>query len=522
MSQVLRRKTTMGWGLVFWACLLVSSGAGVWLLLRSTPLGVGLSWDSFTYISSARGMLEGLGLARLTACGELKPMTGYPPLYPLTLAVLEWAGLSAVRAARGLSALSYGATVFLAGILVRKLTRSTTAALLASLIMLSSSTILAVYSWAWTEPAFVVLCLGCMLFLAEYLQSERPWALLTSAACLSLAMFLRYAGLALFGAAAGVMAIHLWLAKAGGLRARWAALAAYLILAAGPLAVWMIRNLMLRGNPINRHLEWHPLGSENLGQLARTVGAWVLPASVNPLGQPVTRLALDVSLASWIPPLLGFALLLAAVRIVRMCRLTRRLDLEAVLLAWIFIYLGFLAVSLVLFDPRIPLDDRILSPAYASAVPLLAAGATGLWRTSRPALRGLVVAAALSLAGVQGIQIASTVQVLRDDGQGYAATRWRSSPVMEALREQKPAMVYTNEIPAVYFNAGLTACSIPVRGDKTALEKMRENLTSPEAVMVLFGRVSPEYVPEEDLVFGLQAALTVPWDGSVFSSASGQ
>jgi hypothetical protein len=40
--------------------------------------------------------------------------------------------------------------------------------------------------------------------------------------------------------------------------------------------------------------------------------------------------------------------------------------------------------------------------------------------------------------------------------------------------------------------------------------------------MVLFGRVSPEYVPEEDLVFGLQAALTVPWDGSVFSSASGQ
>jgi hypothetical protein len=247
-----------------------------------------------------------------------------------------------------------------------------------------------------------------------------------------------------------------------------------------------------------------------------------LPSSINPLGQPVTRLALDASLASWIPLLLGLALLLAAVRIVRRCRRTRRLDLEAVLLAWIFIYLGFLAVSLVLFDPRIPLDDRILSPAYASAVPLLAAGATGLWRTNRPALRGLVIAAALGLAGVQGVQIASTVKVLRDDGQGYAATRWRSSQVMEALREQEPAIVYTNEIPAVYFNAGLTACSIPVRGDDAALEMMRETLRSPGGVMALFGRVSPEYVPEEDLVFGLQAGLTVPWDGRIFSSAGGQ
>jgi 4-amino-4-deoxy-L-arabinose transferase-like glycosyltransferase len=449
-------------------------------------------------------------------------MTGYPPLYPLVLAGLEWAGLSAVRAARGISALSYGLSVFLAGILARKLTRSNAAGLVASLIMLSSSTILAVYSWAWTEPAFVVLCLGCMLFLAEYLRSESPQVLIASALCLGIAMMLRYAGLALFGATAVVIAIHHWFARIRGSRPRWADLAAYLILAAGPLAAWLIRNLMLRGNPINRHLEWNPLSSENLGQLARTVGAWLLPASLNPLGQPVTRLALDASLASCIPPLLSLALLLAAVRIVTKCQRTRRLDLEAVLLAWIFVYLAFLVVSLVLFDPRIPLDDRILSPAYAPAVPLLAAGAAGLWRTNRPAIRGLVVAAALSLAGVHGFQLASTVQVLREDGQGYAASRWRSSPVMEILREQKPTIVYTNEIPAVYFNAGLMACSIPVRDDDSALETMRETLRSPVAVMVLFGQVSPEYVSEEELVSGLQVELAIPWDGSVYSNSGRQ
>jgi hypothetical protein len=146
-------------------------------------------------------------------------------------------------------------------------------------------------------------------------------------------------------------------------------------------------------------------------------------------------------------------------------------------------------VSLVLFDPRIPLDDRILSTAYASAVPLLAAGAAGLWRTNRPALRGLVVAAVLSLGGVHGFQLASTVQVLREDGQGYAASRWRSSPVMEILREQKPAIVYTNEIPAVYFNAGLT-CSIPVRDDDWRWRRCGF-FARLEQSCGLFGRVSP-------------------------------
>jgi hypothetical protein len=129
MVHRLREQNAFRTTVAFWACLLALSVAGVGLLLHSTPLGVGLSWDSFTYISSARGLLEGRGLARLTGCGELKPMTGYPPLYPLLVAGFEWAGLKAVRAARVISALSLGSTVLLTGILARRMTRSNTAAL---------------------------------------------------------------------------------------------------------------------------------------------------------------------------------------------------------------------------------------------------------------------------------------------------------------------------------------------------------------------------------------------------------
>jgi hypothetical protein len=521
MVHRLREQNAFRTTVAFWACLLALSVAGVGLLLHSTPLGVGLSWDSFTYISSARGLLEGRGLARLTGCGELKPMTGYPPLYPLLVAGFEWAGLKAVRAARVISALSLGSTVLLTGILARRMTRSNTAALLAGLLALSSSVLLAVYSWAWTEPPFVVLCLGCFLLLSHYLQSDRMWALFGASACLCMTMLLRYAGLALLGTTAAVLVIDLWLATARGEQSRWRRLAAHLALGAGPLVLWVIRNFALRGNFVNRHLEWHPLGSENLSQLARTVAAWILPASINPLGQPITRQALDASLAKWVLPLFGVALLLGAVRMARKCRSASRMNLESLLLAWIMVYLGFVAVSLVLFDPSIPLDDRILSPVYVPALLLVTAGAVGLWCRKRAVARGVVIAGVLSLIILHGLQLASTVRVLRSDGQGYAATQWRSSRVLETLREQNPATVYTNEIPGVYFTVGLAACSIPVKGDDQGLEEMRAVLRSPGSVLVLFGRVSPEYVPEDELTKDLRETLSFPWDGRVFVNPGG-
>ncbi len=262
------------------------------------------------------------------------------------------------------------------------MTRSKPAALLAGLLALSSSALLAVYSWAWTEPAFVVLCLGCFLFLSHYLQSDRKWALLAASACLCMAMLLRYAGLALLGTTAAVMVIDHWVATARGVHSKWRQLAAYLALAASPLALWMSCNFVLRGNLVNRHLEWHPLGSENLSQFARTVAAWMLPASINPLGQPITRQAIDASLARWVLPLFAAALFLGAVQMAKRRRSASRMNLDSLLLTWIVVYLGFIAVSLVLFDPNIPLDDRILSPVYVPALLLVAAGAVGLWSRS--------------------------------------------------------------------------------------------------------------------------------------------
>lgn len=516
LTAALRRQVSVVRAVVFWACLLALSAGGVGLVLYSTPFGLGLSWDSFTYISSARGLIEGQGLARLTGCGELKPMTGYPPLYPAALAGLEWAGLKAVRAARAISALSLGATVMLTGILARRLARSGLAAVLAALLALGSSTLLAVFSWAWTEPPFVVLCLGCLLFLSQYLESRRPWALLVASACMGLAMLLRYAGLALLATMLAALLIDLRSRRSNGAAANGKAIAAALALGTIPLALWLARNFSLRGNFVNRHLEWHPLGAQHLSQFSQTLAAWLLPAGIHPLGQPMTRHPLAGSMAGWVAALAAVALLLGAIWMAARWRSSRRLDPESLLLTWIVVYLAFIAVSLMLFDPRIPLDDRILSPIFVPALLLAAAGGVGVWRKKRRALRLLAVCAAFALVGLHATQLVPMIQALRSDGQGYAATQWRSSVVLESLRDRQPEPVYTNEIPAVYFSAGLSACSIPVRGASQALEEMRRALRVPGAALVLFGPVSPEYVPEEELTRGLIAMPSLPWDGRVF------
>ena len=514
--RVLRAKKD----LVFLTSLGVLSVAGVWLLVRSTPFGIGLSWDSFTYITAARGLLEGIGLGRLSACGPIRPMTGYPPLYPLVLAAIESLGFSAVRAARVVGALSFGATILLSGLAVRELTRSAVAALLASILVLSSSILLLVYSWAWSEPLFMVTTLASALFLSLYFERGRPRMLMASAACLGLALLLRYAGLA-FLASFGT-AVILWtrLHPSDQHLRRWRLLGMGLAVVITPLIAWMIRNIVVAGTPTNRNFAWHPLGSETFRQLQQTVAGWFLPMRVLAQGQPYIAVADEPAWGTGVVALLGVALLSSLVLSWRKSRRIHRPDLVWILSSSIAIYLGFLAVSLMLFDSRIPLDNRILGPVYLYTLLLIVAGVLALWQRGPGFLRGVVLVACFVLLALAVVQADQTVRLLRQDGQGYVSRRWRSSQTIQALTERKPDLVYTNEIPAVYFGAGLNSCGVPTRDSLDDLQAMRERLQQAGAVLVLFGEITTEYATIDQLTEGLSPVLSVPGDGTIYEDRS--
>ena len=105
-------------------------------------------------------------------------------------------------------------------------------------------------------------------------------------------------------------------------------------------------------------------------------------------------------------------------------------------LAWLLalhvpVYLGFLVVSLTLFDASTPLNARILSPAYLALLALFAGGLGWAWRWlshRRPRWRWVVALLALLAVAFSLLDGIAAVRDLGKDGQGFAHSGWQESP----------------------------------------------------------------------------------------------
>ena len=80
--------------------------AGAIFLYWLNPFGVGIYVDSLYYVTSARNLIDGIGMGRVTGLGVFKPMTQAAPFYPLVLAFHHLLGLPELTTARWLSILS--------------------------------------------------------------------------------------------------------------------------------------------------------------------------------------------------------------------------------------------------------------------------------------------------------------------------------------------------------------------------------------------------------------------------------
>ena len=114
------------------------------LMFWITARGPGVSPDSVIYIETARSLLAGNGFS-----AEGKPMTHYPPVYPLLLAVV---GLfnhgDVVHAGRLIGALLFGVNLALLGLaLLAWSNRGSSAAAWGMLVFLASAPIIKTHPW---------------------------------------------------------------------------------------------------------------------------------------------------------------------------------------------------------------------------------------------------------------------------------------------------------------------------------------------------------------------------------------
>jgi hypothetical protein len=481
---------------------------GVAVLLRSTPRGVGVSYDSMFYLTSADSLRQGHGLSWVAGGGELHPLVHYPPLYPLVLAGLGWAGVDDLRAATWLAGLLFGLNIGLVGVILLRVTRRGWVALAGAALALASPAFIDVHLEVMSEPLFLAWSLSALACLWSYWREPRLRPLVAAGAAAALAYLTRYVGAA--AVATGVLVVAV--ARQESHKRKLGHLALYTGLALLPIAGWYLRNLILTGSATNRLLIFHPVTFATLRAAAGTLSSWLLPPT-SPLGLRAGSLLL-------VTGCLAAAALWGWWSTYRSAEYREdgpgpkkdALRLATILVAFAGVYVLFLLASLTFFDASTRLDNRILSPVFLAMTMASLSLVATLPRVGRVA--GLVLVGALALSYVG--RSLPVLEEMRLNGSGFNSREWQTSETIAWIRTlPADTLLYSNEAFPIQYLTGIAAYWAPEAYDSVKgtprpeypaqMETMRERLRQPGSMLVVFlGYHYREGLPPlEELTAGL-------------------
>ncbi len=485
-----------------WFAILMVAGLGFGaaiILSLATDLGIGITTDSIAYLGVSENLLEGRGLSWLNSTGGWRPITYFPPLYPMALSGFSTMGVESFQAARLLNLVMFAGIVWLVGLIVYEASGVIWPAILASFLAAFSPILLDVYSIAHSESLFNLLGFTGLYLLVRYLRTEQLFLLAIGSISICLAYFTRYVGLAFV--ATGLL-ILLFSTRANW-RTRLRDAITFIAIAIFPMVLWLLRNIALTGNATNRRLSWHPIGSEKIKLIFALLWEWLLPYDF-------TSPALY----------LGFALLVAAIAVVLFVCIRRgrsgcsqaldRLRMDHMRFALLLFVLGFYALlvtSISIMDASTPMDLRITSPVYLATLmlvisllpPLVHFTDSRIWQIA-------ILAAVLLLSYSYLTRTFDLARELRYSPSGLGAPWLRNAVLPGVLEMDADTMIYTNNLELLFYFYGRNGHVTPVaidsvqrRTNEDYLEKvetMTADLRGENAALVLFN-LDPAEVPLE-------------------------
>ena len=451
--------------------------AGVFLLLYSTPDGLGFNDDSVAYIAGARSIMDGNGYreAWLVSNG---PVVHFPPGFPAVLALIGYAtGLDPVRGARALNGVLFGLNIGLTGWLAWRMTRSHLASIVSAALVLLNSSLLYIHTRAMSEPLYITMMLISFALLDLYFKKNSNYYLVLLGILLGWAFLARYAALSLL---ATILAVMLVLHKKWRKR-----ISSFFIVAASSLPwviVWSIRNSRVGGTATNRVLGWHPISLENWMLAVNTLSEFLLPVWN-------WRRAVPATVYVIILLLIALAIFLWTVykglpRLFKPSQFEMPDELHLTNGLSIVAYLLSLFTTMTLFDPATKFQVRILSPIYISLILLAAALATWLWRNKHAAWKPAIILVTVMFLGIFSYGQVKAMPGIQSDS-GFASTGWRYAKSITALKEYPPdVLILTNEPGLVYFHTGRPTGVLPPAG--VDMTEMKQAVQKGEIVIALF------------------------------------
>lgn len=458
---------------------------GSLLLAFTTARGPGVAPDSVDYVMAARELLAGHGLVVQAGSDGFRPLTHYPPLFPLALAAIGSLGPDPLVAARWLDVLLFGVNILLVATLLRRLEPGSCWLPVLGAALVAVAPPLRLHAFVLSEPLFLALGFTGMLLLARWLESGGGWRMACAGAAVGLASLCRWAGVAF--AAAGLAGILL----IGGrtLRERSTGATAFAALSLLPGAAWLLRNRWIAGTAAERPLAFHPPGAVHWEQLAQTLGLWFL--TYRTAGVVLIVAGAGVGIA-------------AALRAASRGRTpTPPAPLASLLLLFCACYAGMLLASITFVDHHTPLNGRILSPFFVATVVLVVhLGHRLVSAADWEPLGWAAVAVATGFLVGQAADAGRWLVHTANEGQPFfGPDAWpeRSEVIARVMELPEGVRLYSNGADALYLLTGRRASDLPrkanpasrERNERYALEmrEVVEQMREHRAVIVWLGRL---------------------------------
>ena len=433
----------------FLVYLTILSILGVVLVFITTSAyGPGISSDGMEYISAADNLLRGLGFTNFH--GE--PYILWPPLYPVILAGMHLlTGLDVIVAGGILNAISFGAILFLTGILMSVCFPDNPQwPALGVFITFISASYLTLAANIASDSLFIAMLLAFLIACHNYLAHSSRSALVVMIILATLAPLQRLLGVCIVAVGALAIVARHWPNK----RKAFSGALLFGLGVSIPILTWVIgRNFLLYGSLTGpRHFQdAYPL--LNIAYHTRMILRWFIPLSV------LNRLPLWLPLAV---VLMGLVLLR---RKVRWKALLDKLKSPAYwpMIAFTVIYLLILIPTTITFDHTHPYDDRfqvvVFLPVWILAFRLLQEAIINPLKERGWHIAQRIIVLMVILWSIYPISLLQAyVRDSIENGEAlynlYNHRRFQESPVARYIAEHPldPSLpVYSNDPEAAYL-----------------------------------------------------------------------
>ncbi len=212
-------------------------GAGL-VLLRLASYGPFMWWDPVNYVTVARNLLAGDGFV-----GMGGPLVSWPPLYPALLAGGGLFGLDPYAFAGPLNAVIFGLTVLVAGWWLRRHMHSRLLWLWGCISIALALPLVEIASHAMSEAAFILFITLALTQIDAHLKGGGRASLMWAAAFSALACLTRYIGVFVV-----LAVVPMLLAARVAPLEKMKRIVVYMLIAAAPLGLWMLRNFLVDGS----------------------------------------------------------------------------------------------------------------------------------------------------------------------------------------------------------------------------------------------------------------------------------